>query len=124
MREISLRLRSFGQNIHNISIVDNGNLERRMLNLIFMSFGALGLSYILILGNMVFNIVERRQLDGYARTLSTEVRELELSYLSISNDIDLAFSHSLGFKETEVKFATRKSLGSLNGSVKIPPNEI
>lgn len=69
---------------------------------------------------MIFNIMERKNLEEQVLVLGNEVKDLELSYLSTSNSIDLAFSHSLGFKETDIKFATRKVLGS----IKIPQNEI
>ena len=121
MKQVSLKLKSYAGSI---SIVNSDNLQRRALHFLFMSFIALAFFYILILGSMVFNIVERRNLEEHARTLSSEVRDLELSYLSISNGIDLAFSHSLGFKEANIKFATRKSLGSLNGQIKMSHNEL
>ena len=71
----------------------------------------LGLSYVLILGNMVFNIVERRGLDKEALTLSNEVGNLELSFLSLSGSVNSTLSSSMGFKEARVNFATRQSLG-------------
>jgi len=80
----------------------------------------LGLFYILILGNMVFNIVERKGLDKETLVLSNEVGNLELSYLSVSSSVDSVLSSSMGFKEARANFATRKSLGSL----KLTNNEI
>lgn len=97
-------------NASNISLINN-NIEKLTLNFIFWSFGFLALVYVFILGNMVSNIVARRSFETDARSLSNEVRELELSYLSISNNVDLAFSYSMGFKETKAVFATRKALG-------------
>lgn len=91
-----------------------------MLRIMLWSFGVLALWYVFLLGNMVMNIVERRSLEKETFSLSNEVRDMELVYLSMSNNIDLAFSHSIGFKETAAKFATRKSLGS----IKIAKNEI
>lgn len=92
------------------------------MNIIFWSFGTLALLYVLLLGNMVRNIVERRSLETGMRALSSEVGNLELAYLSASNSVDLNFSHSLGFKETKTIYATRKSLGF--GNVKVLQNEI
>ena len=81
---------------------------------------------------MVLNIVERRSLETDARSLSNEVRSLEVIYLSLSNNIDLPLSHSLGFQETKATFATRKSLSSISlktsststDSIKILQNDI
>ncbi len=81
--------------------------------MLLVSFGALGLFYVLILGSMTFNIIERKSLEANARVLSNEVLGLELSYLELSSGIDLNFAQSLGFKESRVNFATRKSLGSI-----------
>ena len=120
MRQISLKLKSYTGSIS----VYNNDLERRVLRFLLMSFGVLGLFYVLILGNMVFNIIERRNLEEHVRVLSSEVMNLELSYLSISNNVDLPFSYSLGFKETNIKFTTRKALGSINGNIKTLQNEI
>lgn len=110
MRELSLKLKNYGGNI---SIVDNNNLERRIFYILLSFCGALGLCYILILGNMTFSIVERKSLEAQARTLSNEVQGLELTYLEMSSKVDLALAESLGFKETKTNFATRKSIGSV-----------
>ena len=96
--------------IEKVSVINN-NIEKLILNLIFCSFGAFALLYVLFLGNMVHNIIERRSLEANARGLSNEVRDLELTYLSMSSDIDLNLSYSMGFKETQATFATRKTLG-------------
>ncbi len=122
MKAVSLKLKMYANNASNINVLSN-NLERFTLHAILWSFGALAVWYVLLLGNMVFNIVERRALESEARTLSSEVGEMELVYLSLSNDIDLAMSHSFGFKETKAKFATRKSLDTF-GSIKLVNNEI
>lgn len=125
MRQISLKLNTY---VRSINIINN-NIEKLILNVIFLSFGALAFFYVLLLGNMVKNIVERQNLEVQARSLSSEVRNLEVTYLSMSNDIDLNFSHSLGFKETQATFVTRKALG-LNstggsfGSIKIVKNDL
>ena len=97
--------------IRSIDVVNNNNLEKLTLNIILWSFGALALSYVLLMGNMVLNIVERQGLETRARALTTEVRNLEVTYLSMSNRVDLELSYSMGFEETKPVFATRKSLG-------------
>ena len=117
MKQVSLKLKSY---VGNVSIVDNNNLEGRIFYILLLSMGALALIYIFLLGNMVFNIIERRTLETKARSLSNEVGDLELTYLSMSNKVDLALSASLGFKETKATFATRKSLGS----IKIARNDL
>ncbi|MEK7539392.1 MAG: hypothetical protein AAB595_02015 [Patescibacteria group bacterium] len=117
MRAISSKLNMY---VKSVSVINN-NLERLILNIIFLSFGILALLYVLFLGNMVRNIVERRSLEANMHTLSREVRDLELTYLSMSNNVDLALSYSMGFKETRPTFATRKAFGY---SVKITQNDL
>lgn len=117
MKTASLKLKSYA---NNVVIVENGGLQKRILNTMLFSIGILALCYILVLGSMVFNIVERKSLESNARTLSNEVGQLELQYLASSQKIDLNLAYSLGFKEIKTKFATRKTLGSIS----IAKNEI
>lgn len=98
----------------NVNIVNNNNLERRILNTMILALGILALCYVIFLSNMIFNIVERKTLEADARNLSTEVGDLELQYLAASNKIDLSLASNMGFKETKQQFATRKHFGSLN----------
>ena len=111
MKYVSTKFNSF---VSNTNIVTN-DIEKLALRFILWSFATLALIYVFLLGNMVFNIVERKSLEISARTLSSEVRELELTYLSLSNGVDLELSQTLGFKEVKANFATRKALG-LNSS--------
>ncbi len=123
MKDLSLKLKT---QIKNVDLINNN--EKFILNIILWSFGTLAFLYVVFLGNMVSNIVERRSLEGGMRTLSNEVNNLELDYLALSNAIDLEFSHSIGFKETKPVFATRKALGfrtsSSFDSIKVFQNEI
>jgi len=107
--------------IENTTIMNNNmEVQKLALRIMLAILAALAIWYLYILGNMVFNIVERKALEKEALTLSNEVSNLELSYLSLSKSVDLSLSSSMGFKETKATFATRKSLGSL----KISNNEI
>jgi hypothetical protein len=125
MKAIGIKLNTY---VRSVSVVNN-NVESIILNIILWSFAVLAILYILFLGNMVKNIVERRSLETRALALSSEVRNLELTYLSLSNKIDLPLSYSLGFKEAQTTFATQKSLGYGNVSepaqnVKIVQNDL
>jgi hypothetical protein len=118
MTHLALQLKT---RIQNVDIMNNNiEIQKIILNTILSIFGALILLYVLILGNMVFNIVQRGTLEKQSLALSNDVGTLELSYLSLFNGIDVASSASLGFKEIKATFATRKSLGSL----KVDKNEI
>ena len=118
MRQMSLQLKT---RIKNVNIINNNiGVERIILNTMLSILAALAFWYVFIIGNMVFDIVQRKALEKEALALSNEVSSLELSYLSISGGIDLELSSAMGFKETKATFTTRKSLGSL----KLDNNEI
>lgn len=129
MRTIAIKMKNYGAGIN---IVNNNNIERRIFHTLILCLGLLAFLYILFLGNMVKDIVERRSLEINVRALSNEVGNLELTYLSMSNNVDLAFSYSMGFKETRAIFATRKSLSSISlknisvpfDSIKVAQNDI
>jgi len=110
MKAIALKVKSYSSNVN----IVNNNLEAKLLHLLLGSLGVLAVSYFLLLGTMVFNIVERRSIEGQIRTLVNEVGAMELTYLDLSNKIDLNLSYSLGFKEANTKFATRRPLGSIS----------
>ena len=127
MRQATLQLKT---RIQNVNIMNN-NIEIRkiILNTMFFALSGLALLYVLILGNIVFDIVQRKALEKEMLALSNKVGDLELSYLSISNSVDMVLSSSMGFRETKAAFATRKSLGygatgEALGSFKIAKNEI
>jgi hypothetical protein len=127
MRQATLQLKT---RIHNVNIMNNNiEIEKNILYTMIFIFAALALFYVFILGNMVFSIVERRTLEKDMLSISNEVGELGVSYLAISNSVDMNLSSTMGFKETKASFATRKSLGfNVNsdhlGSIKRALNEI
>lgn len=129
MERINLKLKTYyARNADNVAII-NQSIEKLTLRAILYAFGGLGVLYVFLLVSTVINIVERRTLETDARSLGSEVRDLELTYLSLSNSIDLERSYALGFKETKTNFATRKSLGyrptgEALGSIKMPQNDL
>ena len=119
----------FKTRIQNVNVTNN-NVEtgQMILNTMLLVLFGLGFLYVLILGNMVFDVVQRKTMEKEALALSNEVSDLELSYLSLSGSVDLALSSTMGFKEIKATFATRKSLGygssETFGSIKLAKNEI
>ena len=110
MRTLALKL----NNHTGHSRVINSNLRETIFKAMLYALGALALVYVLLLGNMVFNIIARKALQAHASAMTGKLSELELQYLSMSNKIDVTFAKSIGFQETKMKFATRESLGSLS----------
>jgi len=118
-KKVNLKIKNYRTNVN---IIDNGNLRNRILHTMLFTLGMLALFYVFLLGSMVFNIVERKTLQVYDRSLSSEVGNLELEYLSLSQKIDLDLAYSLGFREIETDFVMRKALGS--SGISIAKNEI
>lgn len=112
MKKATIKIK---RNIQNVNITNN-NIEMGHLvfNIMLSTLAGLALLYFLILGNTVFNIVQRKNLEKEELGLSSDVGKLELSYLSISNSVDIALLSSMGFKPIQVNYAVRKSLSSYN----------
>ena len=98
-------------NIRSITMI-NTSVERLLLNAVLISFALLAFSYLLLLGNMVKDVVQRKSFEAKSRLLSVEVQDLEVAYLNASNSIDLNLSRSLGFKEAQTTFTSNTSLGA------------
>ncbi len=120
MKAMTLKFNMFVKNVD----VINDNANKNILNIILWSTALLAVSYLIFLGIMVTNIVERKGLEARARVLSSEVGEMELSYLSMSNNVDVALSRQMGFEETKAVFVTRKSLGLKSSDFKIAKNDL
>ncbi|MFA6257867.1 MAG: hypothetical protein WC671_02560 [Candidatus Paceibacterota bacterium] len=102
----------FKTRIHNVNIMNNNiEIEKNIFYTMVFIFIGLAFFYVFILGNMVFSIVARRALEKEMVALSSEISKLEVSYLTVSNSIDMNLSSTMGFKETKATFATRKPLG-------------
>ena len=126
MRQMSLQLKT---RIQNVNIMNNNmEVKKNIFNTMLFILAALAIFYVLILGNMVFSIIGRKTLEKEMLALSNEVGKLELSYLTVSNSVDMNLSSTMGFKETKATFATRKSLGynsnGVLGNIKSANNEI
>ena len=112
MMKQSLRIRN---SMRNVNITNNtSEMSRIILNTMLFALAGLAFWYVLTLGNMVFDIVQRKTLEKEISNLANEVGQLELTYLSAAGKMDMELSASMGFKETPGTFATRKSLGSLS----------
>ncbi|MFA6324983.1 MAG: hypothetical protein WCX46_02025 [Candidatus Paceibacterota bacterium] len=111
MKTIATKMKSY---TGNINIMNNNNIEKRILNMMLFIFCALCLCYVLFLSNIVFNIIERKALEVSVRTLTNEVGGLQSEYFSASNKVNLSLADSMGFKPVNNKtYAVRKSIGSL-----------
>ncbi len=89
-------------------IVANTNTQRIIFKFLVFSFIILSIAYIYIIGSITFNIVARKSLETTAKALSSNISQLELTYLNNMNDINKNHAESLGFKDAKSSiFATR-----------------
>lgn len=110
MRQATLQLKT---RIPHVNIMNNNiEIKKNIFNTMSLIFAILIFSYLLILWNTVFSIIARRTLEKEMTILSNEISKLEVSYLAISNSVDMNLSSTMGFKEAKATFAIRKSLGS------------
>lgn len=116
MKQAAIKIKNY---TNSVSVTYGGHASMKMLKMMLVSLVGLALVYVVVLGNMVWNIIERKSLEAEARNLSNDVAQLELDYLKASSKIDLEFSYAQGFKEVEKEFAVRKdtalSLNKING---------
>lgn len=96
----------------------NNNIEisKVILRGMLGCLALLALTYVLLIGNMVWNIVARKNLEKELAALRSEVGSLELNYLATAEKINLELSRAMGYREARANFATKKSLGSLESS--------
>lgn len=113
MNQFKSKIQNYGQVLN---IADNPVIGKGIFQILMVFSALLALIYTMFLGKIVFNIVERKAFDREAYALANQVGELELTYLSLSKDIDLELSREMGYGEIKASFAVRKTLGSLVGA--------
>ena len=88
-------------NINTKKEIDTKNTKGK-----FVFKGLLGLSvamsliYIFFIGKIVFNIVDRKNIETEMRDISSSVSSLQVEYFNLNNKIDLAYAKSIGFSES------------------------
>ncbi len=84
--------------------VNGRNLNKIIFRLFSVSFLMLVFLYVSFLSNIIFNITERRSLENNINILSSEIGNLNLTYLSASSQLDLKLGISMGLTEIKPKF--------------------
>ena len=93
------------------------NLKNRNLNLIVSKmvypvwgiFGLVCLSYLFFLGNTIFNVIGQKNYEGESLMVRSEIGQLELSYLNLSDSFNLSFAKSIGFSEPKSIYFTGRT---------------
>lgn len=114
MKEASVKVKSY---VKKVETIDQAiDLRSKVLYFLMIGFGVFSLLYVLVLGSMVFNIIERKTVEVETRNTLNEVADLEASYMTLVNNVDKESSITLGFVEVKPVFAVRSSLSLVDDS--------
>lgn len=70
--------------------------------------------YVFFIGQTVFKLVERKNIETEKRVLATEISQLELETLSLNDTISIDKAYELGFIDAlDTQFASQKEVVTL-----------
>ena len=86
----------------------NMGTQKMLFRVMIISLVVLFTTYIYLIGSITFNIIARKSLENTIVNLTSEVNELEISYLNNLNTINKDYALSKGFVEIRQNiFASR-----------------
>lgn len=69
--------------------------------------------YIYFVNGAIINVVERQKIEKEIASINSRISDLESSYISLNNKINLEYAFSAGFvKVAKEKYVRRKTLGA------------
>lgn len=90
------------------NISNNINTQMMLFRVLIIGSALLFVVYIYLVGSITFNVIARKSLENTVVTLTSQVNNLELTYLSSINKIDKNYALSKGFVEVHQNiFAAR-----------------
>ncbi len=122
MKQASIKVKNYMEKVDTID--QSIDLRSKFLYGIFSMFILFSFLYMIVLGKMVFSIIERKTVDLEARNLANEVADLEASYLVLVNNLDKESSVALGLQEVKPVFANRFDKPETLNSNLLAQNEI
>jgi len=89
-------------------IAQNMNTQKVLFRALIIGSVLLFSIYIYLIGSITFNVIARKSLETNVASLTSEVNNLDLAYLSSENKIDKEYALSNGFVEVHQNiFASR-----------------
>jgi len=86
----------------------NMNTQKMLFRIMIISLVVLFTAYVYLIGSINFNVIARKSLESTIANLTTEVNELEISYLDGLNSLDKDYALSKGFVDVRQNiFASR-----------------
>lgn len=90
------------------NIVENINTQKILFRVLLTCLIILFTVYIYIIGSITFNVIARKSLENTVASLTSNVNQMDLSYLNSVNKIDKEYALSLGFVDVHQNiFASR-----------------
>ena len=78
-------------------IAQNINTQKILFRILVVSLSSLFVVYLYLIGSITFNVIAHKTLETKLSLLSSQVDQLDLTYLNNVNKIDKKYASSLGF---------------------------
>jgi hypothetical protein len=78
-------------------IAQNINTQRILFRILVTGSVMLFAVYVYLIGSITFNVIARKSLENTVSSLTTQVNQLELTYLNSVNAINKDYAVSMGF---------------------------
>ena len=78
-------------------IRDNMNTQKMLFRVLIISLVVISAVYMYLIGSITFNIIARKSLETTVGTLTSQVNQLEITYLNNINKTDKTYAQSKGF---------------------------
>ena len=88
----------------------NMNTQKMLFRIMIISLVVLFTAYVYLIGSITFNVIARKSLESTIANLTTEVNELEISYLDGLNSIDKDYALSKGFVDVRQNIFASRSI--------------
>jgi hypothetical protein len=94
-------------------IIENNYTRRMILKWLIIGFIILGIFYAYFIGSITFNVLARKSLENTALNLSSNISQLELTYLENLNEINKEYALTKGFVDAKNNIFAVRSLNQV-----------
>lgn len=92
------------------NIVENSYTRIILFRFLLAGLIIVSLFYVYLISSITFNVLARKSLESTVRTLTTNISQLELVYLSKTNQIDKDYALSQGFVDVKYNLFAARSI--------------
>jgi hypothetical protein len=95
------------------NIAQNTNTQKILFRILLISLVVLFTGYIYLIGSITFNVIARKTLETKVVNLSSNVNQLDLTYLNNINKIDKEYALSAGFIDTHQNLFVSRNINNV-----------